>query len=748
MQRRATSRADLKRRGLLMSIGAGAMGSLAGCIGDDTDPGDVDLIEGDPEAPTIDPDDVDDEDLPEGAYVDGQDLILVTPNNPEEVHFSGMPGDTVITDVYDAANDVFAASHEPGIWGRFWLADYWAAPGDPFFGFYDSVEIESDTITAVIRDDVYWSDGEPVIAKDAIATHALWVLPPDHDRDLPWDYGPGEARFHGGFIGSFSVPDGMDGKVFEWHIVDNPEWEEVGGFEAMSTGEIWARMGGTPAVNYLRNGPNFPSHLDRWEDIWDERIQQWEERDPDFQERTVFLNDRFDGQELAEWSREPGNVPTHGAWTLAETVGTQEIVLEKNEHYRHVDDINFDSNIFEYSEDDPRIQAGLRAGRFDAATTTMSPDAVDEIPGTYTQVTSPSAAGHSLGINHNSPLGDVKVRQAIMYALDSPSIAQNIHPDAAAPIDIPGWDMWAADAVLDESWARENLIDYSQDLDRAEQLMQEAGWSRGGDDLWEDDGQPFQTVIATPENDPVMELTVQDQLANFGFDWGVQTFESATFAERRDGSDSIDYIEEEYGGSGDFDVWQEGWLAGFYEQMADMWWGGVAHNTRVRSRNLFTHEIQEEGMQNYADSGWVEGQYDIWFDWLVSIPPIGEPDAEPSVEWNPGYVWGAARTGPLNFDSPYTDNEYYNPPHDEPHPENADYWWQKFAWTANWLLPVLPFARGQNQNFLNTANWEWPFDHDMFEFYQLNWNAPTLATQNLIAADVSNPKDGAEVVDR
>ncbi len=166
-------------------------------------------------------------------------------------------------------------------------------------------------------------------------------------------------------------------------------------------------------------------------------------------------------------------------------------------------------------------------------------------------------------------------------------------------------------------------------------------------------------------------------------------------------------------------------------------------------RTLLTWQVSRSvpGRQN-ANPAWIEGQYDIWFDWIEEIPPIGEPDADLEIEWNPGYVWGATRTGPLDYNHLYDENPYYLPPHEEPHEENEEYWWQKFAWTANWFLQGILITLLENQNFINYENWIWPDDHYVMDYFNLGWDADALAAQNLVYADPDVQKDRATITER
>lgn len=60
-------------------------------------------------------------------------------------------------------------------------------------------------------------------------------------------------------------------------------------------------------------------------------------------------------------------------------------------------------------------------------------------------------------------------------------------------------------------------------------------------------------------------------------------------------------------------------------------------------------------------------------------PVEGEPEP-----FNAAYTFVRVDNRPLGPEDPRSDNEYYHPPHDEHHEENATYYWGLAAWTINW----------------------------------------------------------------
>jgi len=118
------------------------------------------------------------------------------------------------------------------------------------------------------------------------------------------------------------------------------------------------------------------------------------------------------------------------------------------------------------------LQAELQAGRVDIAPmpTSLSPDAVKRLegdPNLQVKVFNGSNV-NLLTINTASPpLDNVKVRQAIAYAIDRDSLIKNL---------LLGLGKIANSIIPEESWAYSPGQTYSYDPARAKQLLDEAGF--------------------------------------------------------------------------------------------------------------------------------------------------------------------------------------------------------------------------------------------------------------------------------
>ncbi len=124
------------------------------------------------------------------------------------------------------------------------------------------------------------------------------------------------------------------------------------------------------------------------------------------------------------------------------------------------------------------------------------------------------------------PFNDVKVRQAIVHAIDNQSIAKNIleglHRPATSPTFAPG--VWGVDTTL---------APYPFDAQRAAQLLDEAGWRVGPGGIRQKDGRPLEFPVYVTQNrypkDTEIGASVQGTLQKLGIKADLRTLEWETY---------------------------------------------------------------------------------------------------------------------------------------------------------------------------------------------------------------------------
>ena len=114
-----------------------------------------------------------------------------------------------------------------------------------------------------------------------------------------------------------------------------------------------------------------------------------------------------------------------------------------------------------------------------------------------------------IAFNHNlDKFKDVKVRQALTYGLNRAEIVSAIYGPYAKVINIPQSNV---------SWAYtdENIEKYDFDMEKAKQLMDEAGWKVGANGIREKDGKQFSINFTATADNPVVDALLPVMTQNY-----------------------------------------------------------------------------------------------------------------------------------------------------------------------------------------------------------------------------------------
>lgn len=134
---------------------------------------------------------------------------------------------------------------------------------------------------------------------------------------------------------------------------------------------------------------------------------------------------------------------------------------------------------------------------------------------------------NALSIRFTNPLvSDIRVRQALVAGVDSQEIVDTIftenYPRATSALSS------AAQGYKDESDA------YAYDPEKAEELLDEAGWTAGADGIREKDGQRLSLDVYEAKPQPLSKQTlelVSQQLKKIGVELNVKSADAGTYAE-------------------------------------------------------------------------------------------------------------------------------------------------------------------------------------------------------------------------
>ncbi|MEJ3745717.1 ABC transporter substrate-binding protein [Actinomycetes bacterium KLBMP 9797] len=219
----------------------------------------------------------------------------------------------------------------------------------------------------------------------------------------------------------------------------------------------------------------------------------------------------------------PENVVASGPFTFdAKSITSAQLTMVKNATGYAADKIDFDKVVL-YNGETPDVTPLVLSKDVDFATHGFPPATVKEFTGKSIRILRPpvySGAGLYINLGKLPEFKDVRVRQALAYALQRDQVGQVSLGDSGKPVrymtgfsdlQVPDW-MSEADIA--------QLQPYAHSEEKAVELLTAAGWKKDGGAWLKPDGKPatfdvsyhaeFADYSATGQN-------VAQQLAAFGF---------------------------------------------------------------------------------------------------------------------------------------------------------------------------------------------------------------------------------------
>ena len=189
------------------------------------------------------------------------------------------------------------------------------------------------------------------------------------------------------------------------------------------------------------------------------------------------------------------------AYVVKEWVPGQEIVLEESDLPFPLGDPQIKTIIFRFYGESSAVVNALQNGEVDAVTlaagglTAANGPDLDtiEAQGAYNILYRPGYSTEHIDLNMTKfPLDDVRVRQALYYALDREAINDTLYygKNMVADLQIPKGLSWAY---------TENYTRYPYDLEKAKSLLAEAGWDCSTYPCTNADGQKLEFTLMTTD---------------------------------------------------------------------------------------------------------------------------------------------------------------------------------------------------------------------------------------------------------
>lgn len=224
-------------------------------------------------------------------------------------------------------------------------------------------------------------------------------------------------------------------------------------------------------------------------------------------------------EEVEGWGDQFGQHPVGtGAFSFSSWAKDDNITLKKNDKHFGTK-ANIDTLVWKFIPDDTMMVNAIKTGEIDIATT---------VPGAQRNsiksnkdlslVSTPGLDVYFTAMNmQNGPTKDIKVRQAISYAVNVDQIVKSIFKWGGASR--------AYSPVPPKSWGYDSNmknLTVKQNLTKAKELMKEAGYPNG-----------FKATIVTPQdpNRIKMATILQTQLKEIGIDLQISSMEWGSFSD-------------------------------------------------------------------------------------------------------------------------------------------------------------------------------------------------------------------------
>lgn len=323
---------------------------------------------------------------------------------------------------------------------------------------------DKKTYTFKLKDDLKWSDGEPITTDDIEFTYKVMA-----DK-------------------SYTGPQDMNTiDIAGWKDYNEGKSKDISGIKKVDkqTVEITVNTPAATSEEYLGVLPIIPLHY----------------------YGKNYVQGKAD-ETLQPLHRKPE--VTSGAYKFKSYTEGQEVDLVANENF-YLGTAKIPNLIFKVVSQDTYLQL-LQTGEIDMVNTTITEETMEQLADMeFVDVHYWPNNGYGyMGFNmlgEDSKFKDPKVRQALTYGLDRKTIVENIYGEYADQINIP-------QSALSWAFNDEGTEKYEFNTEKAAELLEEAGWTKNSSGILEKDGKPFEIrfLQTTPNevNDALVPVAIKN----------------------------------------------------------------------------------------------------------------------------------------------------------------------------------------------------------------------------------------------
>lgn len=379
--------------------------------------------------------------------------------------------------------------------------------GEIVLGQAESYEFDEENMiyTFHLRDDIFWSDGEPVKAQDFVYSWQRLVTPAQAS--------PLMNMLNGVVVNATEITSG------------EKDPSELG-ITAVDDKTLTIEMA-NPCSYFM------------------ELLSQ-----------KNLLPIRQDNAESGDKWTEPGNLLTNGAYRFVEWVHDDHLTYEKDENYYDSDRITVDKITFHISGDASSALASYRSGEYDYIHG-ITADHIEELDASGDLYINPTLGMTYCYLNMEK-MPDWRVRAALLLAVDRENVAVNVRADGSIEATglIPsgyvnsqgeGWYDYVGDSMytwLSEQYPDADLESYVGRCELAQEL-----WQAAVDDGWDANTTMTYWYNSNEVNKAIGEAIQSDIVNVLGANMILETCDSSTYC---DTISKGDYYMARLGQGGDY----------------------------------------------------------------------------------------------------------------------------------------------------------------------------------------------------
>jgi len=209
-----------------------------------------------------------------------------------------------------------------------------------------------------------------------------------------------------------------------------------------------------------------------------------------------------------------------GPWMISDWSKGESLTVVPNPKWYGAKKPHLDKVVYKFVADTSAEFSAFKAGEVKAIYPQPQLDAVDQItaglPDANSVYTDQTGNFEALWMNNAAaPLDDVKVRQAVAYAIDRDAIVNKLFgglgvTKALQVINAP---------IVNQFSDNEAFADYTKDLGKVDELLTGDGYTKGADGIYAKDGKPLEITIKSTAGNKRRETTetiLQQQLKDAG----------------------------------------------------------------------------------------------------------------------------------------------------------------------------------------------------------------------------------------